>query len=106
MHLWHWGCSARYAIGTGVQERLPLSSFPWRTFVINVTGSLVLGFIATLLTERFPASPHRHPPVTIGLVGAYATFSTFEQGTARFPGSYIEDKQRGLIPGDKSPFAY
>ncbi len=82
------GALARYAVGTWVQGRLPQSSFPWGTFVINTTGSFVLGFVATLLTERYLVSPHWRPLVAIGFVGAYTTFSTFEYETARLQSSW------------------
>lgn len=69
------GAMARAFVGTWVQSRLPNSTFPWGTFLINATGSLLLGFVATLLAERVL---NIRPLVTIGFVGAYTTFSTFE----------------------------
>ncbi len=71
------GALARYGVGTWVQNRLG-AGFPWGTFVINATGSLILGLVATLLAERFLTNPHWRPLVTVGFVGAYTTFSTFE----------------------------
>lgn len=72
------GALARYFVGTWVQGRLSFSTFPWGTFVINATGSFILGLVATLLMERFLQHPNWRPFVTIGFVGAYTTFSTFE----------------------------
>ena len=56
------------------------AAFPWSTFVINVTGSFILGLFVTLTTERF--APRNvltlRLLIAIGFVGAYTTFSTFE----------------------------
>ena len=75
------GANARYWLGGWVQARWG-ATFPWGTFVINVTGSFLLGFFMTLVTERFalPQSAALRLVVAIGFVGAYATFSTFEFG--------------------------
>jgi fluoride exporter len=73
------GANARYWLGGWIQDRWG-TAFPWSTFVINVTGSFVLGLFMTLVAERFAV---RHAPVlrlliAIGFVGSYTTFSTFE----------------------------
>lgn len=73
------GANARYWLGGWIQARWG-SEFPWSTFVINVTGSFILGLFLTLLTERFalPRAPVLRLIVAVGFVGAYTTFSTFE----------------------------
>ena len=57
------------------------SRFPLGTLFVNVTGSFVIGFLMTLLTERLPASPHWRPLLVIGFLGGYTTFSSFEWET-------------------------
>src|SRR5205085_57949 len=73
------GANARYWIGLWIQARWG-SSFPWSTFVINITGSFILGLFLTLVTGRYavPGTPVLRLAVAIGFVGAYTTFSTFE----------------------------
>lgn len=54
-------------------------TFPWGTFLINISGSFLLGLIATLASERLlPYSEQVRLAVAIGFLGAYTTFSTFE----------------------------
>lgn len=70
------GALARYAVSLA----LPITQgqFPWSTFIINVTGSAVLGFLLTLLIEQFPRGRLVRPLIGTGVIGAYTTFSTFE----------------------------
>ena len=75
------GALARYLLGNYVGSRLGFR-FPYGTLVINVTGSLVLGFIMALLA-RTTAGPNWRYLIPIGFIGAYTTFSTFEYETLR-----------------------
>jgi CrcB protein len=76
------GAVARYFLGGTILSRVA-SPFPTATFVINVTGSFILGFFLTLVAERAQVSPHLRLAVAVGFVGAYTTFSTFEYETLR-----------------------
>ena len=80
------GAVLRYYLG-GTALGRAAAPFPTATFVINVTGSFILGLFLTLVTERFHVSPHLRLAVAVGFVGAYTTFSTFEYETAKL----IED---------------
>jgi fluoride exporter len=70
------GAISRYAIGraVGVQQ------FPWATLAINISGSLVLAFVVTFATQRH-WNVDVSTAITVGFVGAYTTFSTFEWET-------------------------
>jgi CrcB protein len=69
------GALARYGLEGAVSRRSP-GAFPVGTFVVNVTGAFVLGFVFTLMTERLETAPWLRSTVTIGFLGAYTTFST------------------------------
>lgn len=62
--------------------------FPWGTFVINVSGCFILGLVSTLLAERVLYNPNIRPFFTIGFVGAYTTFSTYEYESAQLGSSW------------------
>jgi fluoride exporter len=76
------GGMLRYFLGSTVLARTA-QPFPTATFVINITGSFLVGFFLTLATERFELSAHLRLAVAVGFVGAYTTFSTFEYETLR-----------------------
>lgn len=81
------GALLRYAVDGAVSQRTS-GAFPWGTFVINVTGSLLLGIIFVITTERMTIAPWLRTSITIGLLGAYTTFSTFSLETVRL----LEDR--------------
>lgn len=56
--------------------------FPWHTFAINVSGSLLLGVVITLIAGRAaPNTAALNHLIVIGFLGAFTTFSTFELET-------------------------
>lgn len=76
------GACLRYFLGGTLLARVA-APFPTATFIINVSGSFIIGFFLTLATERLQLSPHLRLAVAVGFVGAYTTFSTFEYETIR-----------------------
>jgi CrcB protein len=70
------GANARYVLGLWIAARLG-SSFPWGTLLINVTGSLLIGIILTVLTDRLVADPAWRLLLVVGFLGGYTTFSSF-----------------------------
>lgn len=74
------GALARYAAGTAIMSRFG-GRFPLGTFVINVTGSFAIGFLMTILTERYNLDPLWRILLVVGFLGGYTTFSSFEWET-------------------------
>jgi CrcB protein len=76
------GAISRYAVGVLVARRLG-ASFPYGTFVINITGCFAIAFFLTLTTERVVLNDAWRLLFPVGFVGAYTTFSTYEWETLR-----------------------
>ncbi len=85
------GALLRYWLD-GVVSRRTGGSFPWGTFVVNVSGSFLLGLLFTLLTERYRVDAWLRSGLMIGFLGAYTTFSTLSLETYRL----LEDRALGL----------
>jgi len=76
------GTVARFWL-SGVIARQIGETFPWGTLLVNVSGSLVIGFFATYFgpESRFLAPPAVREFVMIGILGGYTTFSSFSLQT-------------------------
>jgi len=64
----------------GLEQAFPASGhgWPWATFCVNIGGTLVLAYFATLLQERLPPSTYARPFIGTGLCGALTTFSALQ----------------------------
>ena len=71
------GAILRYLIGVAFGA----TGWPYATFVINVSGSLVIGFFLTLANERRVIDERWLFFFPIGFIGAFTTFSTYEYET-------------------------
>lgn len=80
------GAIARFLVGAWVVSRYQ-GLFPWATFVINVSGSFLLGLIQSLLLARVIGDQWRWF-FAVGFIGAYTTFSTFEYESAKLGNSW------------------
>ena len=72
-----FGSIARFWLGSYITYRMG-ARFPYGTFVINMSGSFLIGLVVTLLAERAHWNPNLLYLIPIGFIGAYTTFSTFE----------------------------
>jgi len=70
------GASARYFLSTFVARHYS-TIFPYGTLLINITGSLILGFFLIYATERVLVEPRWRLLVAVGFCGSYTTFSSY-----------------------------
>jgi CrcB protein len=69
------GAGARYGLG---QVWPPaVGAFPWATFVVNVSGCLLIGALMVMIAEVWSAHPLVRPFLGVGVLGGYTTFSTY-----------------------------
>ena len=74
------GGLARYVAGTAIMTKYG-GRFPLGTFIINVTGSFLIGVLMTLFTQRLGPHPNWRLFLVVGVLGGYTTFSSFEYET-------------------------
>lgn len=76
------GSVARYIVAVWVGQRWG-RDFPLGTFVVNVSGSFLIGLLMTLMAERFIENPEWRLLLVVGGLGGYTTFSTLQYETGR-----------------------
>lgn len=70
------GALCRYWLSS-FTEHYNNTMFPLGTLVVNVVGSLLIGVLFVLVTEKIQLAAHLRPLLMIGFLGALTTFSTF-----------------------------
>ena len=74
------GGLARYVLGSWIMAKYG-GRFPMGTFIVNLSGSFLIGLFMTLLTERLQPHPNWRLFLVVGVLGGYTTFSSFEYET-------------------------
>lgn len=72
-----FGAVFRYLINVSPLSKI-LQPFPFPTFIINITGSFLIGFLLIFLTDKISINDNLRFAVMVGFLGAFTTFSTFE----------------------------
>src|ERR1700761_853623 len=75
------GSCMRHAVNV-VSQRVLGSHFPYHTFIINITGSTVMGLIAGYLAFKGDGAQSWRLFLMTGILGGYTTFSAFSLDTA------------------------
>lgn len=89
------GACCRFAIGQAKALAVP-SGFPYATLIVNVSGSLLIGFVGALLVGEKNWEGWR-PLLLAGFLGGYTTFSAFsgevlklvQDGKGLMAGTYV-----------------
>ncbi len=71
------GAMARYLINISPAASV-FEKFPFPTFLINISGSFLIGFLLIVLTDKVEVSENVRMAIIVGFLGAFTTFSTFE----------------------------
>lgn len=80
------GTGCRYGLSLLIQTLAGSAAdgkapFPYATFLINVTGSFVIGLLAEWFNAKAPGSPVLRVALLTGVLGGYTTFSSFSLET-------------------------
>lgn len=74
------GTVARYGL-QGLVQRWSNSTFPYGTLSVNVIGSFIVAFVATLALERAVVNPTWRAAIMVGFCGGFTTYSAFAYET-------------------------
>ena len=74
------GSVGRYLVGV-FAIRVFGPNFPWGTFIVNIVGSLVIGFMAEAVARALNQSAEMRMLIVTGFLGGFTTFSSFSLDT-------------------------
>jgi CrcB protein len=80
----------------GAVQRFAGGAFPWGTFAVNALGSFLLGFLFVWLIERSTVSELVRLALTVGMLGAFTTFSTYSLESVRL----LQEGAYGMAAGN------
>jgi CrcB protein len=83
------GSAARYLVGAFVGNYFG-PDFPWGTFIVNVSGSFLIGVVLSFVGGGLLPAGAR-PFIAVGVLGGYTTFSTYTHETLQL----IQDGELG-----------
>jgi fluoride exporter len=85
------GTAARYGVG-GLVDRWWGPEFPYGTFIVNVTGSFLIGLIQQVGLSTLAIPETARLVLTIGVMGGFTTYSSFSYETIRLieEGSWLQ----------------
>jgi fluoride exporter len=72
-----FGAVARYLLNISPLGDV-FDKFPLPTFLINIIGSFLIGFLMIVFADKVVVSENVRMAVIVGFLGAFTTFSTFE----------------------------
>ena len=67
------GGASRYALTTVITEKFG-GNFPLGTFLVNISGSFMIGAVMTIISDRLAVHPNWRLLLVVGLLGGYTTF--------------------------------
>jgi CrcB protein len=68
------GVLGRYEIAQAIH--VSKDTFPWPTFITNLSGAFAIGVVLTLILERWRPSAYARPFFVVGFLGGFTTYST------------------------------
>jgi fluoride exporter len=74
------GAVSRFSVSNAIHHRIN-SEFPWGTLAVNCLGSFIIGFLMTVLVERFLGLEAWRLMLVVGFLGAFTTYSSFSYET-------------------------
>lgn len=76
------GTGARYLIGAWAIDRLG-TSFPYGTIIVNFTGCFLMAALVHAVAVTSALSPEWRAALTVGFLGGFTTYSSFNQETVQ-----------------------